>query len=214
MNIFDIYSKEYDGWYEKNKFAYLSEVEALKQVVPKQGNGLEIGVGTGRFAKPLGVSIGIDPSKKMLEIAKNRGIKTFTGKGEYLPFFDYEFDYVLIVITLCFVNKPEQVIEESRRVLNDNGKLIVGIIDKNSHLGKFYQEKKKQGHKFYREANFFSVEEVIELLTKHKFKDIVTVQTIFKPLKEIKGVEIPKSGFGEGGFVVICGKKTNELTNL
>jgi len=52
-NIFDIYPKEYDNWYEENKFAYLSEIEALKKVIPEKGEGLEIGVGTGRFAQPL-----------------------------------------------------------------------------------------------------------------------------------------------------------------
>jgi len=64
-----------------------------------------------------------------------------------------------------------------------------------------------QGHRFYKEANFFSAQEVIELLTRHRFKNIVTAQTIFKPVEEIKEPEISKSGFGEGGFVVICGNK-------
>jgi ubiquinone/menaquinone biosynthesis C-methylase UbiE len=50
--VFDKYFKEYDEWYEKNKLAYLSEVAALKKVIPKGKKGLEIGVGTGRFAKP------------------------------------------------------------------------------------------------------------------------------------------------------------------
>ena len=207
MKIFDIYSKEYDQWYEENKFAYLSELETLKKVVPKKGKGLEIGVGTGRFAQPLGVAFGIDPSKKMLEIAKKRGIKTFVGKGENLPFADNEFDYVLIVITICFVKNPERVISEARRVLKNNGKLIIGIVDKNSHLGKFYQEKKKQGHRFYKFANFFSAKEIIKLLEKYNFKEIVTYQTIFQPLENIKKVEKPKKGFGKGGFVVVCGKK-------
>lgn len=207
MNIFDEYAKEYDEWYERNKFAYISELEALKQVVPKDGKGLEIGVGTGRFAQPLGISVGIDPSENMLQIARERRIKTFVGKGENLPFNDNEFDFVLIVITLCFVDNPDLVIKESRSVLRDNGRLIIGIIDKDSHLGKFYQEKKEQGHRFYKEANFFSVKDVIELLTKYNFKEIVTFQTVFQPLDKIKEIEQAKQGYGEGGFVVICGKK-------
>jgi len=75
QNGFDVYSEEYDRWYERNKFAYLSEIEALKKVVPKKGKGLEIGVGTGRFAHALGVSVGIDPSENMLQIARKRKIK-------------------------------------------------------------------------------------------------------------------------------------------
>jgi len=207
MTVFDTYSKEYDQWYERNKFAYLSEIEALKQVVPNNGKGLEIGVGTGRFAEPLRIAVGIDPSERMLQIARKRGIKTFIGKGENLPFGDKEFDFVLIAITLCFVDNPGQVISESRRVLKDNGKIIIGIVDRDSHLGKFYQEKKKQGHRFYKVANFFSVSEVIELLTKHGFKKIITYQTIFQPIEKMKKIEHPKTNCGEGGFVVISGGK-------
>ena len=68
--IFDRYYKKYDAWYDRNKFAYLSELEAIKKVLPKKGKGLEIGVGTGRFANSLGIECGIDSLKNMLTIAK------------------------------------------------------------------------------------------------------------------------------------------------
>jgi len=60
VNIFDRYYKRYDNWYEKNKFAYLSELKTVRKVLPRKGKGLEIGVGTGRFAAALGISTGID----------------------------------------------------------------------------------------------------------------------------------------------------------
>ena len=47
MNIFYSYYKKYGAWYDKNKFAYLSEVEVVKKVLPQRGKGLEIGVGKG-----------------------------------------------------------------------------------------------------------------------------------------------------------------------
>ena len=206
--VFDVCSKEYDEWYERNKFVYLSEIEALKRLVPKNGKGLEIGVGTGRFAKPLKISVGIDPSKNMLKIAESRGVKVFPGTGENLNFKNKEFDYVLLVITLCFVDNPDKVIAESKRVLKTRGKLIVGIVDKDSHLGALYLDKKRQGKTFYKEVTeFYSTKEVIALLKKHGFKNIVSFQTIFRPYKEVREVENPKKGYGEGGFVVICGKK-------
>jgi len=68
-----VITKKYDAWYDTNKFAYLSELEALRKVLPEVGRGLEIDVGTGRFAVPLGIDIGIDSSKRMIEIAKERG---------------------------------------------------------------------------------------------------------------------------------------------
>jgi len=204
VNVFDIYPEEYDNWYEENKFAYLSELEALRKVVPVKGKGLEIGVGTGRFAQPLGIRTGIDPSSRMLEVARSRGIKTYPGVGENLPFGDKEFDFILIAITMCFVENPEQVIEESRRVLKDNGNLIIGIIDKNNYSGKVYQDKKLQGHRFYKVANFYSPEEIVGLLKKHNFNKFTFYQTIFRPREELKKIEKPKKGYGKGSFVVIA----------
>jgi len=208
IEIFNKHFKEYDEWYEKNKWVYLSEVVVLKKVIPKGKKGLEIGVGTGRFAQALGIEYGIDPSEKMLSIAKKRGIKTFVGRGEKLPFSDKEFDYVALIITLCFVENPEEVIKEAKRVLKDNGKIVIGIIAKNSPLGKIYQEKKEAGHKIYKYANFFTVEEVVDLLKRNGFKNFVFYQTLFKPLEEIKEIEEPKEGFGEGSFVVIAAEKS------
>jgi len=207
MEVFDKYFEDYDQWYENNKSIYLSELEAFKKVIPINKKGLEIGVGTGRFAEPLGIEYGVDPSENMLSIAKKRGIKTFVGKGENLPFPDKEFDYVLLAITICFVENPDKVIEEARRVLKDNGKIIIGIVDRNSPLGKFYLEKKKEGHKFYKYATFYSTEEIVEMLKKHNFKDFIFYQTIFGSINDIKEIEEPKEGYGEGSFVVISATK-------
>jgi len=200
-NLFNKYYKEYDAWYGRNRFAYLSEVEAIKKVLPKKGKGLEIGVGTGRFASRLGIRYGIDPSAKMLKIAKRRGIKTEVAYGENLPFGNNEFDYALIAITICFVNDPEKVIAESKRVLKENGRIIIGIVDKNSFLGKYYQKKKS---KFYKAARFFSAKGIVNLLKKQHFSNFSFWQAIFDFPDKIKRVEIPKRGFGKGGFVVIC----------
>ena len=161
MNIFDRYYKKYDAWYDKNKFAYLSELEAIRKVLPKHGKGLEIGVGTGRFAHALGIATGIDRSENMIQIAEKRGVDVRLGSGEHIPFKNVVFDYAAIVITICFVNDPKKVLNEARRVLKKNGKIIIGIIDKDSFLGEFYQKKKSV---FYKEANFFNIREITDFL--------------------------------------------------
>lgn len=203
-NIFDRYYKKYDAWYDKNKFAYLSELEALKKVLPKEEKGLEVGVGTGRFAAPLGITMGIDPSHNMIRIAEQRGVNVRWGIGEDLPFWGDVFDYVAIIITLCFAKEPLKTLQEAYRVLKQRGKIIIGIIDKNSFLGKFYQKKKSI---FYHQAHFFSVRELRGLLQRSGFKKFSYYQTIFSLPKEIKEVEEPQKGFGKGGFVVICAQK-------
>ena len=166
INIFDRYYKEYDDWYEQNRFAYLSEIEAIRKVLPKTGKGLEIGVGTGRFASVLGISYGVEPSRNMAQIAQRRGIEVKVGYGENLPFEDKEFDFIIIAITICFVESPKKVILEAARVLKDRGRIIIAIVDRNSFLGRFYQKKKG---KFYKLAKFFSTEDVVKLLKESDF---------------------------------------------
>ena len=207
-NIFDRYYQKYDAWYDKHKFAYLSELEAIKRVLPKKGKGLEIGVGTGRFAVPLKIQFGIDPSKKMLEFAQKRGIDVRVGEGEKLPFKNSTFDYAAIIITLCFVKDPAKVLSEARRVLKKNGKIIIGIIDKNSSLGRFYQRKKSV---FYKQANFFGVPETVGLLKTTGFNRVSYYQTIYKLPDKIHSIQKPKKGFTKGGFIVIGAYKSRQI---
>lgn len=49
-NIFDQHCKKYDAWYDEHKFAYLSEIDAIKKVLPGKGKGLEIGKGNCKVA--------------------------------------------------------------------------------------------------------------------------------------------------------------------
>ncbi len=206
-DIFGKYYKKYDAWYDRNKFAYLSEIKALKKVVPKNGEGLEIGVGTGRFALGLQIKYGVDPSENMLKIAGKRGIDVRHAQGARLPFGSSTFDFIAIIITLCFVKDPVKVLIEAKRVLKRRGKIIIGIIDKDSFLGRFYQHKKSL---FYKQAHFFGVKEVADLLKMSGFARISYYQTIYKFPEKINSVERPRKGFGRGGFVVISGIKRRQ----
>jgi ubiquinone/menaquinone biosynthesis C-methylase UbiE len=202
--FFNKHYKRYDAWYDENKFVYMSELEAIKKVMPQAGYGLEVGVGSGRFAAPLGVSVGVDQSEKMLGLARKRGVDVRLGVGEALPFKDSIFDYVLIIVTLCFVQDAEKVIAEATRVLKPDGKVIIGIIDKESFLGKFYQE---NGSIFYDHARFFNIEEIARMLKASEFGQLAYYQTIFDYPDKINTVEKPRKGFGKGGFVVITARK-------
>ncbi|MFA5093533.1 MAG: methyltransferase domain-containing protein [Candidatus Omnitrophota bacterium] len=203
-DTFDRHYKKYDAWYDRNKYAFLSELKAIKKVLPQNKKGLEIGVGTGRFAASLGIKCGVDPSGNMLKIAKTRGIDVRRASGERLPFERDVFDYVAIIIALCFVKDPIKVLIEAKRVLKPRGKVIIGIIDKDSFLGKFYQHKKSL---FYKRARFFAVQEVVNLLKMSGFGRAQCYQTISKFPDKMIVVEKPKKGFGKCGFVVISAKK-------
>jgi len=67
---FEKYSKEYDEWFIRNQDIYLAELNAIKSLISSNKFGVEIGVGSGRFALPLGIKVGVDPSRKMAEISR------------------------------------------------------------------------------------------------------------------------------------------------
>jgi ubiquinone/menaquinone biosynthesis C-methylase UbiE len=202
--IFNQYVKRYDSWYDKNSFAYLSELAAIKKVILRNGKGLEIGVGTGRFAAPLGIQFGIDLSGKMLEIAQKRGVKVILANGENLPYSDLSFDYIAVINALCFVNDAKKVLAEAERVLKKKGKIILAIIDRQSFLGKFYRKKKS---KFYQQVKFFNVNECTYLLKLVGFKNFSYYQAIFQFPEKMMLIEPPQKGFGKGGFVIIAAQK-------
>ncbi|BAU23115.1 methyltransferase [Caldimicrobium thiodismutans] len=204
-SVFNKFSKEYDLWYEKNQAVYISEISAIRPHLIS-GLSLEVGVGSGRFAEPLKIDFGLDPSFEMLRLAKDRNIKVAKGIAEKLPFKSEIFNVVLLVVTICFLEDPEMALKEVKRVLQPGGRIIVGFVDKDSFLGKIYLAKKEKSI-FYREAKFYSVTEVKALLEKTGFKPKLFTQTIFNPLEEITEPQPVKEGYGEGGFVVISAKK-------
>jgi SAM-dependent methyltransferase len=85
---FNAYHRRYEAWFRRHPAAYHSELLAVRALLPWEGLGLEIGVGTGRFAAPLGISVGLDPSGAMLAYAIARGVSGIQGVAEALPFKD------------------------------------------------------------------------------------------------------------------------------
>ena len=203
---FEKYSEQYEEWFEHNRWVYEAELRAVRTMIPAGAHGVEIGVGTGRFAQPLGIKIGVEPSKRMREIARKRGIQVLDGVAEELPFGEAGFDFVLMVTTVCFIDDINRSLAEAYRVLSCGGCLIVGFVDRNSRVGKTYLEGQKE-NVFYRDATFFSVDELVEDMVHAGFIDLVFNQTIFGTLSETKENEPVKSGHGEGSFVVIRGTK-------
>ena len=93
-------------------------VQALRLLLPSLPKPwLEIGIGSGRFAQALGIETGIDPSTKLVEMAKNRGISTFVRRGEHSLFDEETFGTVFLIVTLCFLDSPLGVLKEANRIL-------------------------------------------------------------------------------------------------
>ena len=203
---FEEHTTLYENWFTKHRFAYESELQAVRQHLPQCRNSIEIGVGSGRFAGPLGIKFGIESSARMGEIAQKRGINVVGGVAEAIPFGNSIFDFALMVTTICFVDDLEASFREAYRILKSGAYLVIGFIDRESPIGQSYERYKKNSV-FYRAATFYSVEEVVSVLEKTGFKDLTFSQTIFKDLSDIDKVEPVKPGYGEGSFVVIKAMK-------
>ena len=199
---FEDFSEEYDDWFGKHKDKYEAELRALRCFIPSDGNGLEVGVGSGKFAAPLGIKTGVEPSAKMADKARKLRIKVLPGIAEDLPVSDNSFDFVLMVTTICFVDDLKKSFQEACRVLKKDGFIVVGFIDKDSKLGEIYRANKDKS-RFYKIAEFFSAEEVLACLSEAGFGNFESRQTIF-PENNTQQIE---NGFGTGSFVVIKGSK-------
>jgi diguanylate cyclase (GGDEF)-like protein/PAS domain S-box-containing protein len=201
---FDAHHRRYENWFATHAAAYCSELLAVRSLLPWRGLGLEVGVGTGRFAAPLGVRVGVDPSAAMLEYARARGIRVVQGVAEQLPFATASFDYALIVTTICFVDDARAMLREARRIIKPDGCLVIGFIDRESALGQEYLAHQAE-NVFYREATFYSAKEVERLLSDNGFPCQVWVQTLSGLLPEISEIEPMRAGRGNNAFVVVRG---------
>jgi len=199
---------EYENWYKTHPHVFKSEVAAIKELLPtgKNISGIEVGLGTGQFAKALGIKDGIEPARNMRAKAEKRGISVLNAVAEKLPYRSLQFDFVLMNFCISYLDDVPEAIREAFRVLKRGGCLIVTFIDKNSRIGKFYQQRKPHSI-FYKDANFYSTTAIGRLLNKTGFKKLEYSQTLFHSLKGTKTTEAPLRGFGKGSFILIKATK-------
>jgi SAM-dependent methyltransferase len=208
---FDNLASEYDAWFDgEGNLIFLNEVQAFKKILPYLPKPwLEIGVGSGRFAQALGIKTGVDPSAKLIEIAESRGIKTFLGCGEEQIFDKESFGTVFLIVTLCFLDSPLDVLREVKRILKPGGKIVLGLVLKDSPWGKLYQKKKEENHRFYRYAKFYSSKEIVRMLFKTGFMGERMISALFQEPGKVEDVEEPKEGYyPEAGFIILVAVKS------
>jgi len=202
---FESHLEEYEDWFVKNRYAYRAELEAVRRHLPKEGDGLEVGVGSGLFAGPLGIRTGVEPSARMRAIARSRGLEVVEGVAEDLPFTDRTFDFALLVTTICFLDDVRQGLGEAKRVVRPGGRVVVGFVDRESPLGRVYLRHQEESV-FYRHATFYSTQEVRDLMEEVGLDALRATQTIFVPLEEVGREEEIREGSGDGSFVVLSGR--------
>jgi len=206
--IFNDRAIEYDSWFDDN-LLFTLELAALRELAtglpfPR----LELGVGSGRFAEQLQVTIGVDAAPASLRIAAERGITCIAGIGEQLPLKMESIGTLCMFFTLCFLTDPLIVFEECRRVLRPDGILLLGFVPALSPWGKEFTQKKQQRHPYYRYADLKTGKETAQLLQQAGFSIEETSSTLLQAPDTLNQVEKPRSGLNErAGFCALTAAK-------
>jgi len=212
-NPFNELASEYDAWFDaEGKLIFDIEVQAFQEVLASLPEPwLEIGVGSGRFARALGINTGVEPSIKLVDLSRKRGITTYWGRGEQRLFEENSFGTVFLITTLCFLRSPLKVLKEAYRILQPGGKIVLGVVLKDSPWGKYYQQKKIEEHPFYKEANFYHCNEVTRLTIQARFNGERIISSLFQQPGEVTHMEYPKEGlYLDAGFVIIVAEKPHD----
>lgn len=203
QNPFDEGAREYEAWFNKNQETFQSELRAIKAVLPPFRKAVDVGTGTGIFAKELGVSMGVEPSRAMAELARQKGIKVHLGVSENLPLESATFDLVLMITVDSFVSDLKQSFQEIHRVLEKKGHFLIGFLDRETPLGQIYEVNKDQDVN-YKEATFHSSEEIQCLLKEVGFQILEKRQTVETFENIVHEIRI---GHGQGVFAVLLCQK-------
>jgi SAM-dependent methyltransferase len=202
---FETHTDRYEEWFERYEDAYQSELNALGRLVPPDSVGVEIGVGTGRFAEPLGVGFGLDPALGMLQLASERDLSVVRGVAESLPFREDRFDTVVIVTTICFVDDIDRTLQEAHRILRQGGQCVIGYVDPESPIGQRYAEQHDE-NPFYEDATFVPTPKLLDHLNNAGFSEFESVQTIFEMPGRLSSPAPVRTGQGEGLFVALSAR--------
>jgi len=193
---------DYDAWFERHAGIFRSELATIRRVLPDFKKGLEIGVGTGRFAAALGLSHGVEPLANFAATARSRGVEVLPGVAEQLPYPDAAFDLALMVTVDCFLDDLPAAFAEAFRVLAPGGAFVVAFLDKNGAIVRKYRESDAPS---YRHARFHTPAEITAAMQAAGFRDFHCAQTLFDA--ESEAFQEPAPGTGRGSFVVVAGRK-------
>lgn len=135
-NQYDQFAEIYDRrWssYVSNTLSFLIDHLQRSQQISGNEHILDIACGTGELEKRLlNVHsdlkiIGVDISEKMLDMARLKlpNLEFVKASAIALPFADHKFDMVVTVSAFHYFDQPLDTLEEIRRILKPQGKVII-----------------------------------------------------------------------------------------
>lgn len=179
------------GWAVNPPFVVRSAIAAIKAMLPVgPHNGVDITSRTDLFSKWLGIPrcppSRVTPGEKCCYIT--------------LPFENGTLDYLLVTYCENDDGTYHGIFNEAFRALRDNGVFVVAFLDAKSPAGKKYILNQCS-------PSQFDAEKIMLDLTHAGFRHFEFTQTLFSPPGEVNHIQTPRTGYGEGSFVVVQARK-------
>jgi SAM-dependent methyltransferase len=159
----------------------------------RPGRMLDIGCGSGSFISQMrdrGWDVkGVEPNVDAANFGRSKkGLDIFPGSLMDAKFPAGSFDYVRMNHSFEHMEHPNQILDEAYRILADNGKLMIGVPNRDSFnarvFGRFWYHLALPVHTFS-----YSVPTLSRMLLKHNFNvEKVVFNTDLTPL--LWGVQI------------------------
>lgn len=180
-------SAKQENWYATEAGQACFELQSrliLGLMKPKaQERVLDVGCGSGRYLEVYArqglLASGLDPSRRMLELARRRlgerAALTF-GRAEDLPFSDNEFDIVSLITVLEFASDPAQALAEAVRVARS--RVVLGVLNSASLNALQIRLRSLFKDSLYDKARFFTPWELEAMLGPVADRDSLKRSTV------------------------------------
>jgi ubiquinone/menaquinone biosynthesis C-methylase UbiE len=169
VRAFDRSAGVYDDWYREEKGRQVLEAERtlIDRLIPGEGIGLEIGAGTGVFAKSLTsegrIVVCLDLSKEMLTRAKQRILPCVLGSADSLPIRREILNFAYLVTVVEFLQSPVKAFSEAAHAAKKGAPLVVLFVNRDSPWGELYEIMARGGDPIFRYAHLYTKSDVEDM---------------------------------------------------
>lgn len=191
-------ARAYDAWFARHPAIFDAETACLARCFEQDRRSVEIGAGTGVFARRLGIGLGIEPAEAMARLCREKGVPVVRGAAEALPLASGAFGLAAMITVECFLEDVGRAFAEAGRILEAQGVFVLAFLNRDTPLGRAY-ELRSADDPVYRFARFRTAAELKAQLEAQGFRVVAACQTVADFGDSVHEVH---DGTGSGIFTV------------